>query len=196
MVNHESAQSLIYKLNAFMKLNEDSVNSILEITELVHVNKGSLVQDIGKSCKNLYFINEGSLRIFYLKDGNDITESFEFEGSFVARGESLLTMKPSNKGIESIEDSQLLQINTPKLFALFATNLELERVFHKIIEQAYIQQINRLESLQFHSAEQRYALLLQENPKAIQRIPLKFIASFLGITQVSLSRIRAKKLES
>ncbi len=195
MIERESAQNLILKLNALMKLSDDSINAILEITELVKFTKGSLVQDIGKSCKNLYFIHEGSLRIFYLKDGNDITESFEFEGSFVARGESLLTMKPSSKGIEAIEDSQLMQINTPKLFALFATNLEIERAFHKMIEQAYIQQINRLESIQFHTAEQRYAQLCQENPKAIQRIPLKFIASFLGITQVSLSRIRAKKVE-
>lgn len=193
MVDRKTAENLILKLKALVQLSDDALTEILAITDFVTVKKGTLVQDIGKSCKNLYFIEQGSLRIFYLKDGDDITESFEFEGSFVARGESLLTMKPSSKGIEAVEDSQLMQINTPKLFALFANHLDAERVFHRIIEQAYIQQINRLESLQFHTAEQRYDQLQSENPQAIQRIPLKFIASFLGITQVSLSRIRAKK---
>ncbi len=188
--NHHS---LFLALKNLYPLGEDALELIQGITTTLVVKKGEIVQDIGQSCKNLYFIKSGSLRIYYFKDGLDITESFEFEDSFVARGESLITMRPSNKGIEAIEDSQLLQINTPKLFALFQTNIELERVFHKIIEQAYIQQLNRLESLQFLSAEARYEQLILAQPQAIQRIPLKFVASYLGITQVSLSRIRAKK---
>lgn len=183
---------LAQKLKNLSTLSDDSLNAIFEITQLVTFKKGDVVQEISKTCKNLYFINQGCLRIFYLKDGTDITESFEFENSFVARGESLLTLKPSNKGIEAVENSEILQINTPKLFELFEKNLQIERAFHKIIEQSYIQQINRLESLQFHTAEERYKQLFEEKNEAILRIPLKFIASYLGITQVSLSRIRAQ----
>ncbi len=174
-------------------LSEESLSEIAAITQSLYVKKGTVIQDIGQTCKNLYFIQKGSLRIFYFFNGLDVTEDFEFENSFVARGESLLTMKPSNKGIEAIEDSHLLQINTPKLFALFVNHIDIERAFHKIIEFSYIQQINRLESLQFLSAEDRYNQLLKEFPQAVQRIPLKYIASYLGITQVSLSRIRSKK---
>ena len=193
MLTPSEHPNLVAALLKLYPISSESINAVLELTQEVVVKKGDLVQDIGQSCKNLYFIHAGGLRIFYFKDGRDVTESFEFENSFVARGESLLTMKPSNKGIEAIEDSHLLQINTPKLFALFAKFPEVEKVFYKFIEQAYIQQINRLESLQFLSAEERYAQLLNDQPQAIQRIPLKFIASYLGITQVSLSRIRAKK---
>jgi len=187
----DNHQQLADKLQSLYPLSPAAIDAILSITSELNVPKGSVVQAIGKSCKNLYFINKGSLRIFYYKDGIDITESFEFENSFVARGESLLTMKPSTKGIETIEDTELMVLYTPALFALFDKWVEVERMFSKIIEQAYIQLINRMESIQFHTANERYKMLLTENPKAIQRIPLKYIASYLGITQVSLSRIRA-----
>lgn len=188
---NESYTQLARKLSSLYPLSQETLEVISSITSELSVPKGNVVQAIGKSCKNLYFINKGSLRIFYYKDGIDITESFEFEHSFVARGESLLTMKPSTKGIETIEDTELMVIYTPALFALFDKWVEIERVFNKIIEQAYIQLINRMESIQFHTANERYKMLMEENPRALQRIPLKYIASYLGITQVSLSRIRA-----
>lgn len=187
--NHK--KQLADKLHSLYSLSPAALDAILTITSELSVPKGTVVQAIGKSCKNLYFINQGSLRIFYYKDGIDITESFEFENSFVARGESLLTMKPSTKGIETIEDTELMVIYTPALYALFEKWVEIERVFSKIIELAYIQLINRMESIQFHTANERYKMLMAENPMALQRIPLKYIASYLGITQVSLSRIRA-----
>lgn len=190
---NESHRQLATTLQSLYPLSKSALGAIEAITSELNVPKGTVVQAIGKSCKNLYFINKGSLRIFYYKDGIDVTESFEFENSFVARGESLLTMKPSTKGIETIEDTELMVIYTPALFALFDKWVEVERVFNKIIEQAYIQLINRMESIQFHTADERYKMLLAENPKALQRIPLKYVASYLGITQVSLSRIRASQ---
>jgi len=187
----DNHKQLADKLRSLYPLSPAAIDAIISVSSEQCVPKGNVVQAIGKSCKNLYFINKGSLRIFYYKDGIDVTESFEFENSFVARGESLLTMKPSTKGIETIEDTELMVLYTPALFALFDKWVEVERVFNKIVEQAYIQLIYRMESIQFHTANERYKMLLAENPKAIQRIPLKYIASYLGITQVSLSRIRA-----
>jgi CRP-like cAMP-binding protein len=66
-------------------------------------------------------------------------------------------------------------------------------LFRKIYENAYVELVNRVESIQFHTAEERYHNLLSQSKQTIQRVPLKIIASYLGITQVSLSRIRAKK---
>jgi CRP-like cAMP-binding protein len=63
----------------------------------------------------------------------------------------------------------------------------------RIFELAYVQTIQRIENLQFHTAEERYQLLVKDQPEVLRRAPLKFIASYLGITQVSLSRIRAKR---
>jgi CRP-like cAMP-binding protein len=131
-------------------------------------------------------------RIYYYKDGIDITESFAFENSLIARVESLFTGKPSKKGIQVLEDSDFIGINSPALFDLYDRFPEIERLFRKIFEAAYVDTVNRIESIQFHSAEERYRDLLKFSPDILQRVPLKHIASYLGITQVSLSRIRAR----
>ena len=128
-----------------------------------------------------------------IKEDIDITESFEFENAFVARAESLFTGKPSLKAIQAIEDSSLIAIDSNKLFQLFDRHHDLERLFRKIIEASYVNTVNRIESLQFHTADERYHDLLKEHKDVLKRVPLKYIASYLGITPVSLSRIRAQK---
>lgn len=183
---------LIAQLRSLSPLSPESADRIIAITTLEHHRRNSQVQEIGNTCRKLYFIHSGALRIFYLKEGVDVTESFEFDGSFIARGESLVTMRPSSKGIEALEDSVLSAISTPALFDLFTEFPEIERVFAAIIRNAYLQLLNRIESIQFNDAQTRYQALIREQPEALQRLPLRHIASYLGITQVSLSRIRAK----
>lgn len=183
---------LIQTINQFSKINKIQLAKIEAISKNTTVGKNDVLQNIGHTCKTLYFVESGLLRIFYLKDGNDITESFETENSFVARAESLFSNSPSQKGIQALEKTELISINTQKLFDLFEENPEIERLFRKIIELSYVKTIQRIESLQFHTAEERYLNLLNEFPEIIQRVQLKHIASYLGITQVSLSRIRAK----
>ncbi|MCE3260468.1 MAG: Crp/Fnr family transcriptional regulator, partial [Bacteroidetes bacterium] len=141
----------------------------------------------------IYFVRQGAVRIYYFKNEIDITESFEFENSFVARAESLFTGKPSRKAIQALEDTSLIAIDSNKLFKLFDTHPDLERLFRKIIEQSYVNTVHRIEGLQFHTAEERYQSLIKETPDILKRIPLKYVSSYLGITQVSLSRIRGLK---
>jgi CRP-like cAMP-binding protein len=92
-----------------------------------------------------------------------------------------------------LEDSVLWSINTSALTSLYEEHRDIERLFAKLFQKAYVETIQRIENLQFHAAEERYHLLEKEQPEVLKRAPLKFIASYLGITQVSLSRIRAKK---
>jgi len=148
---------------------------------------------MGHTCRTIYFVTKGVLRIYYYKDGVDVSESFEFENSIVARVESLFSGKPSRKAIQCVEDVELTAIDATKLFALYEEHPEIETLFRKIYEAAYVRTVNRIESLQFHSAEERYNNLLADHPNVLQKVPLKHISSFLGITQVSLSRIRAKR---
>jgi CRP-like cAMP-binding protein len=102
----------------------------------------------------------------------------------------LFTGNPSKKSIQILENAEIVAINAPKLFGLYNEHPCIERLFRLIFESAYVDTVNRIESIQFHSAEERYLALIQE-PNILQRVPLKLIASYLGITQVSLSRIRA-----
>ncbi len=173
-------------------LSERSKELLEEISNAISIKKGDELQVIGSVCRTIYFVKSGLLRIHYLRNGLSITESFEFENSIVARSDSLFDANPSKKGIEAIEDSELIGITSAKLFKLYDDNPDIERLFRLIFERAYVKTVERIESLQFHTAEERYLNLFQHSQHIIQRIPLNYIASYLGITPVSLSRIRSK----
>ncbi|MDF2438446.1 MAG: cyclic nucleotide-binding protein [Bacteroidota bacterium] len=184
---------LLLQIKAIHPVTAEAEKALVNISREVELLKGEDVQRIGHTCKTIYFVQEGALRVYYFKNDTDITESFEFENSFVARAESLFTGKPSRKGIQALENVSLVAIHSQKLFQLFDQFPELERLFRKIIESSYVNTVNRIESLQFNTAEERYNTLIRQAPDVIKRIPLKYISSYLGITQVSLSRIRGLK---
>ena len=177
----------------FNLLSKEAEKAIAEISNIVTSKKNNDLQPIGHTCKTIYFINKGVARIYYLKDGIDITESFSFENNIIARVESLFTGKPSRKAIQILEDAEIIAINAIQLFKLYDSFPEIERLFRKIFEAAYVDTVNRIEGMQFHSADERYKALLSEAPGVLQKVPLKYVASYLGITQVSLSRIRGHR---
>ena len=185
--------SLFQYFKKYNPLSKKAERAIAEISNIVTIKKNKDLQPIGHTCKTIYFIKKGLARIYYFKDGIDITESFFFENSIIARVESLFTGKPSRKAIQILEDADIIAINSTQLFKLYDTYPEIERLFRKIFEDAYVETVNRIEGMQFHSAEERYNALLSEAPGVLMRVPLKYVASFLGITQVSLSRIRGHR---
>ena len=183
-------KELFNYFDQFHKINENDKQEIVNISTIVTIKKNELLQKVGHTCKTIYFLKSGIARIFYYKDGIDITESFSFENNIIARVESLFTGNPSQKAIQILEDAEIVSINATQLFKLYDTNPNTERLFRLMFEKAYVETVNRIESIQFHSADERYKNLLKET-NILQKIPLKHIASYLGITQVSLSRIRA-----
>lgn len=184
---------LFQYFSKYNPLSKEAENAITEICSIVKIKKNIELQTFGHTCKTIYYINKGTVRIYYYKDGIDITESFAFENNIIARVESLFTGNPSRKAIQILEDSEIVAINATQLFKLYDSFPEIERLFRKIFEVAYVDTVNRIEGIQFHSAEERYNALISEEPNILKKVPLKHIASYLGITQVSLSRIRAIK---
>ena len=182
---------LVLYLYEYETISAEATEAIAEITSVLNIKKNQDLQSIGHTCKTIYFINKGLARIYYYRDGIDITESFVFEKNIIARVESLFTGKPSKKAIQVLEDSEIVAINATQLFELYNTFPEIERLFRKIFEAGYVDTMHRIEGIQFHTAEERYSAIIKEQPTLLQRVPLKHIASYLGITQVTLSRIRA-----
>lgn len=178
---------------SYNPLSKEAEKSISVISKPVFIKKNTNLQSIDHTCKTIYFLKKGVARIYYFKADIDITESFSFENSIVVRYESLFTGRPSKKAIQVLEDSEFIAINSPELFKLYNKHPDIERLFRKLFEEALVEQINRTESLQFHTAEERYKALIKEAPDVLKRVPLKYIASYLGITPVSLSRIRGQK---
>jgi CRP-like cAMP-binding protein len=185
-------KELVEYINTLHPLSPPALQALLGICTEISFKKNTDVQPIGHTCRTIYFVKKGALRVYYRKGDRDITDSLEFENAFVARVESLVTGQPSRKGIQAIEDSVLIAINADKLRALYDDYLEIERFFRSVLVKVFIATIHRIESIQFHSAEVRYADFMKAYPDAMKRVPLKYIASYLGITQVSLSRIRGK----
>lgn len=177
--------------DAFQKLSMPEKEAIERLCTEIKLKKNDELQPIGHTCRNIYFVKKGIARIYYYKDGTEVTESFSFEGSIIVRVESLFLGIPSRKAIQIVEDAEIIAIQTPALFRLYDTFPMVERLFRKVFEKGYVEAVQRLESLQFHTAEERYSALIEDIPNAVRRIPLKYIASYLGISQVSLSRIRA-----
>lgn len=153
---------------------------------------GAEVQAPGSRCRTVYFVESGLARIFYYRKGHDITEHFAFPGQLIVRAESLFTGEPATKGIQTLAPSLLAAIDADALFSLYDRYHGIERLFRLLFEREHVALIHRLENLQFHSARERYRQLLKETD-LVQHIPLRHIATYLGITPVSLSRIRAEK---
>ncbi|MCL9981083.1 MAG: Crp/Fnr family transcriptional regulator [Bacteroidia bacterium] len=158
------------------------------------VPKNEIIQQPGSQCRTIYFVKSGIARINYFNKGIDITEHFAFPGDLIVRAESLFTGQPTSKGIQALENTSLISIDAYKLEQLYDAHRDIERLFRHLFELEHVNVIHRLESLQFKTAAERYADL-QSHSEIIKNISLKHIASYLGITQVSLSRIRAQKHE-
>lgn len=173
-------------------LSESAIESIVNLCSFVSIERNKNLQSIGQTCRTIYFVHEGTARIYYYKDEKDITEYFAFQNDLIVRAESLFTGKPSHKAIQAITDAVFIGLPAASLFNLFDEHHDIERLFRKIVEQSYVETINRLESLQFNTADERYRSLIENSPEIVKTIPLKHVASYLGVTQVSLSRIRSK----
>lgn len=146
----------------------------------------------GTIATEAYFVLQGALRLYFDKDGDTVSANFVFERAFAACYASFLTATPSRQALETIEDSKLIVL-PKKHFEQFAqthtAGLQLAR---RIAEQGFIQVQHRAAAFILDSPEERYRQLLRERPEVLQRVPQHYIASYLGITAESLSRIRKR----
>jgi CRP-like cAMP-binding protein len=141
----------------------------------------------------IYFIEKGAARIFYHKKDKEVTEWIALDRQFFLSITSFFQRTPSHLIIQTIEPSLVYGIHHNDLMALADKHHSVEKMLRKMITLSLILSQQRMDSIQFETAQQRYEKLLQNTPTIIQRVPLSYIASFLGVTLETLSRIRAQK---
>ena len=146
----------------------------------------------GKRCRHLYFLQQGALRGYYTLDGKEITHWFGFENDFVTSFHSFITGQPAVESIQLLQGSILWSISREDLNVLLDRFSEIERLVRIVYENYYIRLEERFINSQFKSAGERYQNLLEQSPHIIERVPLGYIASYLGISQETLSRIRGR----
>lgn len=179
-------------LNEIYPLSDISIKKIENLSESVHLKKGSVIMEAGKKISHLYFIKKGIVRAFSIVDGSEITFWFGSEGDAVLSMRSYVDDLPSYENIELLEDCELYKIETKELKSLFQGDIEIANWGRRYAEKELMKTEEVFISRQFKTAMERYQILLREHPKLLQRVSLGKIASFLGISQVSLSRIRAE----
>lgn len=147
----------------------------------------------GEISKNVYVIIKGCLRLFFIKqDGSDFTSQFFFENHLVSSIESFLEKKPGRQFLETLEDSTVCQINATNLETILGLHADFQKWYHLYIKNRLIHYTKLHSSFILDSPEERYLKLIDENPGILDRLPHYYIASYLGITPVSLSRIRSR----
>ena len=159
----------------------------------VQGSKGAMLVKEGEYHPAVYLIKSGAMRSFYLnKAGQEVTYWFGFEGDIAASLGNFIEAKASRENMEFLEDSVLLKMDRNALIALYEKDLELANFGRKVAEQALLEMEEQILLTQFTDAQSRYLKLTKKFPHILQRVKLGHIASYLGITQVTLSRIRAE----
>lgn len=147
----------------------------------------------GDIAKNIYYIEKGCLRLYFNNGGKDTTFQFFFEENMVASFESMYSRQPSTFSLESIEPATIRIIKRDDFFHIINKSPNVKEVFENLLlQRLYTYQKLFLSRIK-NSPQQRYEELLKEYPYILQRVPQHYIASYLGITPVSLSRIRNRR---
>ncbi|MCF1715291.1 Crp/Fnr family transcriptional regulator [Flavihumibacter sp. RY-1] len=177
------------QLVSFTREEQQIIESYFSVRQVP--KKFTLIQN-GKIARELYFINKGLLRLYYSKDTEDITAFIFREHLFASSYDSFLRQAPSIQGLDTLEDSELLVITYDDLNTLYKKVPRMETLARKIAEQRFINAQQILSSYILDSPEERWKKFEAINGDLLLRVPHHMIASFLGITPVSLSRIRKR----
>jgi CRP-like cAMP-binding protein len=184
-------ESLMLFLKSFNLLTDMNINDFIQLVTYKTLKKNDYFIQEGETCKEVAFILSGILRSFYLSiKAEDITYCITFPNNLMTAYSSFLTAQPTQENIQAITFTELLIVPKDKLKAMVEQDLNWTYFFKIMAEQQYIELEKRIFLLQKSSAALRYADLVKNQPEYIQKIPLQYLASYLGITQRHLSRIR------
>lgn len=186
-------ESLLKHIGHFILVSEDLKNRLSEIVKFKIVEKSKFLHKPHKICNNTYFINSGLVRIFYKKGDKEITDNFSAEDEWITSIYSFMKNVPDNCYIQTLEQTELIAININDLERCFLDFPEMERFGRMLISKYFVEQSERIISLQFHSAKERYEFFFKTSKNKIQRVPLGMLASHLGMSSETLSRVRSEK---
>lgn len=174
----------------FGTLFHETILDIKRVGQIRKVSKGDVLVSEGDYSYELYYVVKGGARAYYLKDGKTITDWFAFENDFISSIVSFFLGVPSQHYIEVLEETTFMVLQLKDIEMLCDKYHDFERLARLSTTKTMIQLQQRIVSLQFKSSKERYDSLLEKYPQIELRAPLGDIASYLGITQETLSRIR------
>ncbi|MBT29198.1 MAG: cyclic nucleotide-binding protein [Thalassobius sp.] len=180
-------------VNELRNGSDEIIDELQNCLKQTSLKKGEKLLALNAVCKNLWFIKKGTVRHYVLSTkGKEFNTWFSLEGDIVVAVKSFFEQTPTREGIELLEDCELLYISYSDLQKIIAKYRKAETVSRKMMERYYILLEERLYVMQSSTAIEKYEYMMHTYPEIIRRIPQNHIASYLGITKETLSRIRKK----
>jgi CRP-like cAMP-binding protein len=190
MESNSSVKALHQALNRIFPLSENGAGLFLTEWEQWDLLKDQFVLREHRIADYIWYLEKGAIRIYYNKDEKEVTEWLALDDQFFMSITSFFQRIPSRLIIQALEPSSVWGIHHDRFMQLADEHHEIERMLRMMVTGSLILSQQRMESIQFETAHQRYQRLLQEAPDIVSRVPGVYLASFLGITKETLSRIR------
>jgi|ERR1043165_1721833 CRP-like cAMP-binding protein len=185
-------EKLVKTIQHFTDLPTADWQRLTDVMHEAEVKKGDFFLKQGKVCSHLGFLVSGVMRVYHLANDKEYTSYFNFgsRNPFVSSYSSFVTRKPSHESIHALEDCKLAQISYDDLQQLYSESAAFQKLGRLIAEYNYTLAVERIYSLQHNTANERYVQLMDMYPNLINVVPHHYVASYLGVTPESLSRIR------
>lgn len=188
-------EDLMTFIGRYLVLPEAECDVLMQASRSRILSKREMLMEIGAVEHEVWFVRNGYVRFFYTNPaGDEVTSDFVFAPGFVTAFRSFILQEPSSVGIQAMENMELIGWNRDELYALYDRYPFIERVGRMMAEQVFLSLDKHLSAFLKQSPQQRYLWLLKEYPEFIRHIPLVYLASWLGITPETLSRIRRRTL--
>ncbi len=179
-------------IRTLFNLSEEEVTIFLSEFTKVKIKKNEIFINAGEACNKVGLIENGIMMCIYNKNGNEIIEEFAFENSFITNYYSYLTFKPSEKEIRCIDDTTIHVITRKSLEKLGSDYSFIRDMARQMNEMLFLRNHDRVKSLLLDTPPERYLQVISQRKDLAHRIPQYLIASYLGVTPETISRIRNK----
>lgn len=156
--------------------------------------KGQMILKEGEVCRNIYYLDRGLIRQFYYKNGREVTEHLGEDHTIFMCIESLFKEEPTKLQVEALEPSCIYALPKLQLEKIAISNVNIQMMYRKILEESLIQSQVHADLVRFESAQSRYRKMCKLNPQVVLRAPLVYIANYLQMTPETLSRVRTAEL--
>ncbi|MDO7173731.1 Crp/Fnr family transcriptional regulator [Mariniflexile sp. AS56] len=176
-----------------INIEDKDLKIVLSYFKTINKSKNDILLSNGKNSQVSYFVKKGCLRLFYIDaEGKDITRYIAFENQFATELVSFITKEPAQETIQVIENSELLYITHDDFRHLITIIPKWKDFYNIYLEKAYVNNSKRLISFTTLDASERYKQLFKINPSIVKRLPNKIVASYINISQETLSRVKSK----
>jgi CRP-like cAMP-binding protein len=183
---------LIENIKLYASLSEQEIQLLRNAVDKKVFNKNEIIFTEGNVSDEIYFVTKGCVRLFYNMDGTDKTAFFYTEGQFICAGESYTFNIPASENYQAVEQTEIFVFTKSKIDVLLKEIPKLEIIARIATENELITCQKVIASFVTKSAEERYIDLLETQGELFHRVPQQYIASFLGVSPETLSRIKTR----